>query len=116
MRSIQGGKRGTYSRARTSYVEDRRGEGSISTGQSGLVAGVAPLFHLGVTQGYGVIQHEQLRVRFSPVSGYHRPEDEVRHSDLVLGRAVSSHKLGRSSLGSTLREHEDADRVRLLPL
>ena len=34
MRSIQGDERGTYSRARTSYVDDPTGRGSDSTGQN----------------------------------------------------------------------------------
>ena len=80
MRSIQGGERGTYSRARTSYVEDRKGK-VRSLLDNRPSAGTRPLFHLGATQGYGIIQ--QLRVRFRQYLDV-RQEDEVRRSDLIL--------------------------------
>ena len=78
MRSIQGGKRGTYSRARTSYVDGTRGKGSDSSGQKGLGSGG---FNLGAPQDYGIIQ--QLGVHSRQYLDV-RHEDEVGHSDLVL--------------------------------
>ena len=44
---IQENERGTYSRARTSYVDDRR--------ENGLGYALAPQFTLGATAGWGAV-------------------------------------------------------------
>ena len=52
---IQGVERGTYSRTRYVLCRTTERDEAQSLLDAGLVAGVAPLFHLGAIQGYGVI-------------------------------------------------------------
>ena len=53
---IQGNERGTYSRARTSYVEDIGETSSVSSKPQVSAARSRSLFRLGATQGYGIAQ------------------------------------------------------------
>ena len=80
MRSNSGDERSTYSRARTSYVEGRKGRGLNYSGKR-LSSGAIPMLKLGAPQNYGIVQ--QLRVH----SRQHldiSSEDGVGHSHLIL--------------------------------